>query len=88
VSLALHHADGNVSGTSKIVAALIDHGLLAVRPGIGTIVSSARQSSGRRALLEEAIEKLVVEARWGALTLADLLAAVKRHWSRTVRRAG
>jgi GntR family transcriptional regulator len=80
----------NPNTAHRIVATLIDHGLLAVRPGVGTIVSSARQSSGggRRALLDEAIERLVVEARRDGVTLADLLSAVRRHWSRTVRRAG
>jgi GntR family transcriptional regulator len=80
----------NPNTAHKIVATLIDEGLLVVRPGIGTVVSGARQSGGavRRAFLEDATERLVVEARRDGLTLPDLLAAIKRHWARTVRRAG
>jgi GntR family transcriptional regulator len=80
----------NPNTAHKIVAALIDDGLLAVRPGIGTVVSAGHQASSavRRPLLEEATERLVVEARRDGLTLADLLAAIKRHWAQMMRRAG
>ena len=80
----------NPNTAHKIVATLIDHGLLAVRPGIGTVVSEARQTSGaaRRALLEEEAERLVVEARRNGLGLTDLLTAIRRHWARTISRAG
>ena len=80
----------NPNTAHRIVAALIDEGLLAVRPGIGTVVSGARQTSGalRRALLEDTAERLVVEARRDGVTLSDLLGAIRRHWARTVSRAG
>jgi DNA-binding transcriptional regulator YhcF (GntR family) len=80
----------NPNTAHRIVAALIDDGLLAVRPGIGTVVSGARQTSGalRRALLEDTAERLVVEARRDGVTLSDLLGAIRRHWARTVSRAG
>ena len=80
----------NPNTAHRIVAALIDDGLLAVRPGIGTVVSGARQTSVvlRRALLEDTAERLVVEARRDGVTLSDLLGAIRRHWARTVSRAG
>jgi len=80
----------NPNTAHKIVAALADDGLLVVRPGIGTVVAGDRQANtaARRSLFEEATERLVVEARRDGLTLTDLLAAIRRHWARTVRRAG
>jgi GntR family transcriptional regulator len=80
----------NPNTAHKIVAALIDDGLLAVQPGIGTVVSESRQTggAGRRALLEDEAERLVVDARRNGLSLGELLGAIRRHWARTVRRAG
>ena len=80
----------NPNTAHKIIAALIEKRLLVVRPGIGTVVSRTLEAGGalRRARLEDAAERLVVEARRDGLTLPDLLAAIKRHWARTVRRAG
>jgi len=80
----------NPNTSHKIVAALIERGLLAVRPGIGTVVSSSRPSSAsdRRAVLDEEAERLVVEARRAGLSLQDVIASIRTHWTRTVRRAG
>jgi GntR family transcriptional regulator len=80
----------NPNTAHKIVAALIDDGLLVVRPGIGTVVSGNRQTGGaaRRTLLEDEAERLVVDARRNGLSLGELLAAIRRHWARTIRRAG
>jgi GntR family transcriptional regulator len=72
------------------VAALVEDGLLQVRPGIGTVVARGRPggSAARRTLLEDDAERLVVEARKAGVLLQDVLAAVRRHWTRTIRRAG
>ena len=80
----------NPNTAHKIVAALIDDGLLVVRPGIGTVVSGNRQTGGaaRRTLLEDEAERLVVDARRNGLSLGELLAAIRRQWARTIRRAG
>jgi GntR family transcriptional regulator len=80
----------NPNTAHKIVATLVEQGLLEVQPGIGTIVSDGRDAGAaeRRRLLENDAERLVVEARRTGLTLQDVLAAVRRHWSRTVRRSG
>jgi GntR family transcriptional regulator len=80
----------NPNTAHKIVAALIDDGLLTVRPGIGTVVSGTRQarSAVRRAALEDEAERLVVEARRDGVTLSDLLGVIKRQWARTISRAG
>ena len=80
----------NPNTAHKIIAALTEERLLVVRPGIGTVVSGIREAGGamRRALLDDGAERLVVEARRDGFTLTDVLAAIRRHWARTVRRAG
>jgi GntR family transcriptional regulator len=80
----------NPNTAHRIVAALVEDGLLEVRPGIGTVVSEeGRQSSGaaRRLLLDRDVERLVVESRRAGLSLQDVVAAIRRHWGRTIDRA-
>src|SRR5687767_13335185 len=80
----------NPNTAHKIVAALVEDGILTVRAGIGTVVAEERAgtAAARRGVLENETERLVVESRRAGLSLQDLLAAVRRHWSRTIRRAG
>src|SRR5256885_8685651 len=51
----------NPNTAHKIVAALVDEGLLQVRPGVGTVVAQARPRgmAARRALLEDDAERFV-----------------------------
>jgi GntR family transcriptional regulator len=76
----------NPNTAHKIVAALTEDGVLAVRPGIGTIVAGARSgdSSARRAILEHDAERLVIQASHAGISLKDLVAAIRRHWSGTL----
>jgi GntR family transcriptional regulator len=80
----------NPNTAHKIVATLIEQRLLEVRPGIGTVVLGARDGGAeeRREVLEQQAERLVVDARRAGLSLHDVLAAIRRHWTRTVRRTG
>jgi GntR family transcriptional regulator len=80
----------NPNTAHKIVAALVEQGLLEVRPGIGTLVSDGRdgRAAERRAVLELEAERLVVESRRVGLDLSDVLAAIRRHWTKTVRHSG
>ena len=80
----------NPNTAHKIVAALIARGLLVVRPGIGTIVSTERPATAedRRAILDDEAERLVVEAKRAGLSLQDVITSVRAHWTRTVRRVG
>ena len=80
----------NPNTAHKIVAALIERGLLVVRPGIGTVVSSERpeSSADQRAILDEEAERLVVEAKRAGLSLQDVITSVRTHWTKTVRRVG
>jgi GntR family transcriptional regulator len=80
----------NPNTAHKIISALVDRALLVVRPGIGTVVSGGRPfpAGTRRRVLEDDAEWLVVEAKRAGLSLQDVVAAVRRHWTRTVSRAG
>ncbi len=76
----------NPNTAHKIVGTLTDEGLLAVRPGIGTVVAESRAggSAARRDVLEQDAERLVVEARRAGVPLKDLISAIRRHWSGTL----
>jgi GntR family transcriptional regulator len=76
----------NPNTAHKIVAALTEEGVLVVRPGICTIVAGSRSgdSSARRAILEHDAERLVVQASHAGISLKDLVAAIRRHWSGTL----
>lgn len=80
----------NPNTSHKIVAALIDQGLLVVRPGIGTIVASSRRltASTRGLVLGEQAERLVIEAKRAGLSLPEVLSAIRAHWARMISRTG
>ena len=80
----------NPNTAHKIVATLVDQGLLQVRPGIGTVVGDGRDagSAERRAVLDRDAERLAVEAKRVGLALQEVIAAIRRHWAKTVRRTG
>ena len=78
----------NPNTAHRIVAALTDEGLLEVRPGIGTIVTDGDGGGdpGRRALLDDEVERIVIEGRRAGLTLQEVVALVRRHWAETAPR--
>jgi GntR family transcriptional regulator len=80
----------NPNTAHKIVAALIEQDMLVVRPGVGTMVAGPRTGEGgsRHVALDREAERLVVDARHTGLTLQELLQAIRRHWARTISRAG
>ena len=80
----------NPNTAHRIVAALIEARVLEVRPGIGTVVlgESGSGTAERRAVLEQHAERLVVDSRRAGLSLQDVVAAIRRHWARTIRRTG
>ena len=77
----------NPNTAHRIVAALTEEGLLAVRPGIGTVVSDGVRGPDdeRRAMLDDEVERLVIEGRRAGLTLQEVIALVRRHWAETAR---
>jgi GntR family transcriptional regulator len=72
----------NPNTAHKVVAALISAGVLLVHPGIGTIVSPpvAGSVEDRAALLDDDLERLVVEARRLGLDEDKIIGAVRKHW--------
>jgi GntR family transcriptional regulator len=78
------HLRINPNTAHKVVATLVNEGLLEVRPGIGTAVARAPAATRvqRRSLLTGDIERLVVEARKLSLDLAEVLASVEEQWKR------
>jgi len=80
----------NPNTAHKIVAALVEQGLLVVRPGIGTVVAEGRPTGApaRRLVLQDAVERLVVDGRRAGITLEELMAALRKHWVKTERQAG
>jgi len=81
----------NPNTAHKIIAALVERGVLTVRPGVGTVVSGTAHTAGpsiRRVILDEGAERLVVDARRAGLSLQNVLSAIRGHWAKTIRRAG
>jgi GntR family transcriptional regulator len=76
----------NPNTAHKIVATLIADGLLAVRPGIGTVIDDAIPDGERRAIADDEIERLVILAKRAGASLQDVLAAIRRHWTTTKRK--
>jgi GntR family transcriptional regulator len=74
----------NPNTAHKVVAALVNEGLLEVKPGIGTLVADAQPSTRlqRGDLLNGEVERVVVEAKKLQLELDDVLQAIKQHWDR------
>ncbi len=74
----------NPNTAHRVVQTLVGRGLLAVRPGIGTIVGEGAMASRaqRQALLDVDAERLVVEALRLGLSLEDVTTALERHWKR------
>jgi GntR family transcriptional regulator len=72
----------NPNTAQKVVAELIRDGLLEVRPGIGTVVTTRRRASAaeRRALLSGEVEQLLVEAKRLGVTRQDVLDAIAERW--------
>jgi GntR family transcriptional regulator len=74
----------NPNTAHKIVAHLVNEGLLETRPGIGTVVAVLPDSTRkeRTQLLGHEIEELVVEAKRLGIELAEMLASITDHWKR------
>jgi GntR family transcriptional regulator len=74
----------NPNTAHKIVAHLVNEGLLEARPGIGTVVAVLPDSTRkeRTQLLGHEIEDLVVEGKRLGIELAEMLASITDHWKR------
>ena len=66
----------------KVVQHLIQERWLEARPGIGTVVAAPPEArpGDRQRLLEDEVEKLVVEARRVGADLDEVIAAIRAGW--------
>jgi len=74
----------NPNTAHKVVAFLVNEGLLETLPGIGTIVAELPDSTTkeRTQLLGQEMETLVVEAKRLGIELDAMLASFTSHWQR------
>jgi GntR family transcriptional regulator len=74
----------NPNTAHKVVTHLIAEGLLAVMPGIGTVVAELPESTRRERsqLLEGDLEQLVVQAMKLGMELTEVARALEQHWVR------
>lgn len=78
----------NPNTAHKIVAALVNEGVLVTTPGVGSVV--AEQAAGDRAeraeLLGAELERVVVEAKKLGLTLDEVQSGLAVHWKKLNRK--
>ena len=74
----------NPNTAAKVVAHLVNEGLLETRPGIGTVVAGLPEPPARERtqLLGHEIESVVVEAKRLGIGLDEMLKAFTDHWGR------
>ena len=74
----------NPNTAAKIVAHLVNEGLLETRPGVGTVVAVLPDSTRkeRTQLLGQEIEEVVVEAKRLGIGLDEMLDSIANHWKR------
>lgn len=79
----------NPNTAHRVVAALVDEGILLTTPAVGSVVADRAAGSrrDRTALLGAALEHLVVEAKRLRLHRDDVAAALADHWDRLEERA-
>ena len=80
----------NPNTAHKVITHLTAQGLLAIKPGIGTVVAERPPSNPveRGNLLKHELEQLVVEAKKFGLSLDDVNAAIAYHWTQLSGSAG
>ncbi len=66
----------------KVIGELVREGFLAVRPGVGTVVTSGPNApdDARRRALRDSVEQIVVDARRLGLDCATLVDEVESTW--------
>lgn len=78
----------NPNTAHKIVASLVDSGVLEIRPGIGSLVAEGpafRDPSLREELLGRRLERWVVEAKRLGIEQEEVISALEAHWRRLSR---
>lgn len=77
----------NPNTAAKIVAHLVNEGLLETRPGVGTVVAALPDSTRkeRTQLLGQEIEQIVVEAKRLGIGVDEVLDSITDHWNHLAR---
>lgn len=73
----------NPNTAHRIVASLVEDGVLEVRPGMGTVVASrpgAGAASTWRRRLDADVERVVITARMAGMSLQEVVGALRRCW--------
>jgi len=78
----------NPNTAHKIVAQLVAEGVLVTTPGVGSVVAepAGADAAAQAGLLEDELERLVVEAKQLGLGLDEVQARLAAHWKRLGRR--
>ena len=78
----------NPNTAHKIVAALVQEGVLVTTPAVGSVVaeSSGTDRAARAELLGTELERLAVEARQLGLTLDEVQSALANQWKKLSRK--
>lgn len=74
----------NPNTAHKIVAALVAQGILVTTPAVGSVVAEpeAGDNRARAELLDDELERVVVEAKKLGLTLDEVRTALAAQWRR------
>jgi GntR family transcriptional regulator len=74
----------NPNTAHKITATLVAEGVLVTTPAVGSVVAepSAGDRAAKAALLDDELERLVVEAKNLGLGLDEVQAGLAAHWRR------
>ena len=72
----------------KVIQYLIQERLLETRPGVGTIVAEppGPRAGDRKKLIQEDVERLVVEAKRMGVELEELIGAIESQWNKLQRK--
>ena len=72
----------NPNTAQKVVAHLAREGMLEMKPGIGSVVSelSTATKAQRDRILNNEVEKLVVESKRLSITKKEVVDAINRNW--------
>jgi GntR family transcriptional regulator len=73
----------NPNTAQKVVAHLVREGLLEMKPGIGSVVSERGIATNiqRDKILNDEIEKLIVECKRLSITKKEVIDAVDQNWT-------
>jgi GntR family transcriptional regulator len=78
----------NPNTAHKIIATLVAEGVLVTTPAVGSVVAepSGTDRAGKAALLDDELERLVVEAKKLGLTLDEVQTGLAAHWKKLNRK--